>query len=93
MTEIILKLNEYQAANLSALLRLVSVYGVIVDARKIMDECFDELQIIYPNNGDWLGEIRWMLEPNVSDSFKTNFGELPPFAARKGNFLPIDYHD
>jgi hypothetical protein len=79
--KVLLKLNQYQAKNLSDLLRIISCTGIITEKN-------DRTQVVYPNNGDWLGEIRWMLEPQVEEG-ESNFRSLPVWAAQKGSFLPI----
>jgi hypothetical protein len=74
-------LNQYQARNLAALLQLLSGSAVVIEHKATGDK-------IFPNNGDWLGEIRWMLEPQVDDSILSNFLELPDWAAEKGKSVP-----
>jgi hypothetical protein len=86
-----LELNQYQASALMDLLRLVSARGAIVNKKvieEIKDRKINREDVICANNGDWLGEIRWMLEPQVTADH-SNFGELPDWCAQKGNYLPI----
>jgi len=82
-----LTLNEYEAANLAWLLQVAS-RGHAID-------CYADLATLLNaervnlNTGDWLGQIRWKLEPLVDVNFRTH-APLPGWASARGTLISID---
>lgn len=83
-----IKINQYQLRNLCWLLQLASS-GAYAIPREYLTN--DQIQIgECLNNGDWNGELRWLLEPLVDESDPTN-QKLPDWAHLKGRLVSQKY--